>query len=92
MAAQVTLGADGTCTQAGLALTNVHYIPLKVTDAEAVLVGSSLSEQDIDKAARIASDACEPSADLRGSVEYKQAMVFELSRRALRDAAKLARG
>ena len=92
IAAQVTIDGNGACTRAGLALTNVHYIPLKVTDAEEVLVGSTLTEEDFDKAARIASEQCEPSADLRGSVEYKQAMVFELTRRALRDAAKLARG
>ena len=92
VAAQVTLDSNGTCTSAGLALTNVHYIPLKVTDAEEGLVGSSLSEEDIEKAARVAQEECEPSNDLRGSVEYKKAMVYELTRRALRSAAELARG
>ena len=84
------LTMNGVCTRAGLALTNVHYIPFKVTDAEEALVGSQLMEEDIDKAARIAAEQCKPSADLRGSIEYKRAMVFELTRRALREAVKLA--
>lgn len=92
IAAQLSVAGDGTCTSAGLALTNVHYIPFKVTDAEELLVGSKLTDADIEKAARIASEQCEPSNDLRGSVEYKRAMVFELTRRALRDAANQARG
>lgn len=92
IAAQLSVDGSGTCTSAGLALTNVHYIPFKVTDAEDVLVGSKLTEEDIEKASRIASEQCEPSNDLRGSVEYKRAMVYELTRRALRDAANQARG
>ena len=91
VAAQLTM--DGNmCTSAGLGLTNVHYIPFKVTRAEAVLVGSELSPDVINEAAKIAAEDCEPSNDLRGSVEYKRDMVFELTRRALRDAVNAARG
>ncbi|MBX2818072.1 MAG: xanthine dehydrogenase family protein subunit M [Rhodothermaceae bacterium] len=92
VAAQVTVDGSGACTSAGLALTNVHYIPFKVTDGEDVLVGSKLDKEAIEKAAGIASEQCDPSNDLRGSVEYKRAMVLELTRRALRDAANQARG
>ena len=91
VAAQLTLYDGVHCLKAGLGLTNVHYIPLKVTRAEALLAGSDLTPDLIDQAARMAAGDCEPSADLRGSVEYKRDMVYQLTRRALRDAAEKAR-
>ena len=92
VAAQVTLYDGQHCLNAGLALTNVHYIPLKVTRAEELLSGSDLTDELIDNAAKIAAEDCEPSADLRGSVAYKKDMVYQLTRRALHEAASQARG
>ena len=91
VAAQLTMEGR-TCTYAGIGLTNVHYVPFKVTRAEELLVGNELTPDAINAAAKIAAEDCEPSNDLRGSVDYKRDMVFELTRRALRDAAQAARG
>jgi carbon-monoxide dehydrogenase medium subunit len=92
VAAQVTLDADGNCQYAGIGLTAVDSIPVKAIPAEAVLYGGPLDDADIRAAAEIASEQCDPIADLRGSVEYKRAMVKELTRRALTKARERAGG
>jgi carbon-monoxide dehydrogenase medium subunit len=90
VAVQVTLGANGACEQAGIGLTNVGLTPIKATKAEASLKGKALDESAIKQAAELASQAAEPSADLRGSVEYKKDLVRVLTARALRKAAERA--
>ena len=91
VAVQVTLGANGACEQAGIGLTNVGLTPIKATRAEAFLKGKALDESAIKQAAELAAQAAEPSADLRGSVEYKKDLVRILTARALRKAAERAR-
>ena len=90
VAAQVTLDGAGRCTRAGIGLTNVSHVPVHAADAEARLAGSALGEADIGAAAELAAAASEPSSDLRGSEEYKRAMVRVLTRRALRVAVDRA--
>jgi carbon-monoxide dehydrogenase medium subunit len=91
VAAQLTLDDGGSCTYAGLALTNVSAVPLRVAQAEESLLGQVMGDASIEAAAKMATEACDPVADLRGSVDYKRAMVFELTRRALKQAAERAR-
>jgi carbon-monoxide dehydrogenase medium subunit len=90
VAAQVTLNADGTCARAGIGLTNVGSTPIKAKKAEAALVGKRLDAETIKRAAQLAAEAAEPTADLRGSVEYKKDMVRVLAARALGRAAERA--
>jgi carbon-monoxide dehydrogenase medium subunit len=90
VAVQVTLGANGACEQAGIGLTNVGLTPIKATKAEASLKGKALDESAIKQAAELAAQAAEPSADLRGSVEYKKDLVRVLTARALRKALERA--
>jgi carbon-monoxide dehydrogenase medium subunit len=90
VAVQVTLGANGACEQAGIGLTNVGLTPIKATKAEASLKGKTLDESAIKQAAELAAQAAEPSADLRGSVEYKKDLVRVLTARALRRAVERA--
>jgi len=92
VAAQVTLDAQGTCQDAGIGLTNVGSTPIKASAAESLLVGKSINDSLISQAAQLAQDASDPSADLRGSVEYKKAMVKELTKRALTLAIERAKG
>jgi carbon-monoxide dehydrogenase medium subunit len=90
VAVQVTLGANGACEQVGIGLTNVGLTPIKATKAEASLKGKALDESAIKRAAELAAEAAEPSADLRGSVEYKKDLVRVLTARALRKAVERA--
>ena len=89
VAVVVTL-SDGVCQQAGIGLTNAGPTPVKAGAAESFLVGHRLDDETIREAARLASEAAEPSADLRGSVEYKRDMVRVLAGRALRLALERA--
>ena len=89
-AAQLMLDAAGMVTSAGVAVTNVSYAPLRCRLAEAKLVGRTLSDATIREAADSAAQECSPSADLRGSVDYKRAMTRTMTLRALRLAAERA--
>ena len=90
VATQLTLGANGACEQVGIGLTNVGLTPIKATKAEAALKGKTPDEAALKRAAELAAEASEPSADLRGSVEYKKDLVRILTARALRKAVERA--
>src|SRR5262249_42749836 len=73
-AVQVTLDAKGAVERAAIALTNAGPTPLEAGDAARFLVGKTPDEKTIAEAARLAAAKSEPSADRRGSVEYKREM------------------
>ena len=75
---------DGVCRQAGIGLTNAGPTPVKAASAETFLAGQRLDEETIREAARLAAQEAQPSADLRGSVDYKRDMVRVLTGRAIR--------
>ena len=91
-AAQVTLDGKGAFERVGLALTNVGPTPIKASDAEKFLVGKRPEPATLAEAAQRASKAATPSADRRGSVEYKRDMARVLSGRALKLAVERAGG
>ena len=91
-AAQLTLGKNGQVERVGLALTNAGPKPVKATRAEEYLQGKQPDDEAIAEAARLASQDCDPTADRRGSVEYKREMARVLSARALKKAAQRAGG
>jgi aerobic carbon-monoxide dehydrogenase medium subunit len=90
VAAQITLDAGGVCQQAGIGLTNVGPTPIKATQAEGFLRGKKPDEATLRQAAKLAADAAQPSADLRGPAEYKKGLVKELAFRALSRAIERA--
>lgn len=75
-----------------IGLTNVSPVPLRATDAEAAVAGRALTDEVLEAAGKAAAAQCDPSADLRGSVEYKRDLTRILTKRALRKAAERARG
>jgi len=91
-AAQVTLGAGGRIERAGIALTNAGPTPIRVSAAEDFLKGKSGGAGEIAEASRLAGQAADPSADRRGSVEYKKEMARILTARALATAIARAQG
>jgi carbon-monoxide dehydrogenase medium subunit len=90
-AAQLTL-KGGVVEKAGIGLTNAGPVPIKAEKAEAFLRGKKLDSGTIAEAARLAADSADPSADRRGSVEYKKQMARVLTARALAKAAERAGG
>ena len=91
-AVQLTLGAGGEVERAGIGLTNAGPTPVKASEAERWLVGKALDDATIAEAARLAAKAANPTADRRGTVEYKREMARVLTARALRLAAERAKG
>jgi len=90
VAAQITFDDKGVCQKAGIGLTNVGPTPIKARKAEEFLRGKRLDEANIKQAAQLAAEESEPSADLRGPVEYKKRLVKELAKRALTRARERA--
>jgi aerobic carbon-monoxide dehydrogenase medium subunit len=90
VAVQLTLDDKGACQKVGIGLTNVGPTPVKARKAEDFLRGKRLDEANIAQAAQLAADEADPSADLRGPVEYKKGLVKELSKRALTRALQRA--
>jgi len=92
-AVAVQLSMDGdTCTAARVGLTNVSPVPLRSPGAEAALVGQALTDDAIEASGAAAASECDPSPDLRGSVDYKRDLTRVLTKRAIRKAAERAGG
>lgn len=91
-AAQVTVAANGTIEKAGIALTNAGPTPIKAVEAEKFLAGKKPDDATLQEAGRLAAKATSPSADRRGSVEYKREMARVLTVRALKAAVRRAGG
>ncbi len=91
-AAQVALAATGEITQAGIGLTDAGPVPLKATAAEQYLKGRKPDAAVLAEAGRLAAAATDPTADRRGSVEYKREMARVLTARALAKALQRAGG
>jgi len=62
VAVQLAVGDDGAVTQAGVGLTNLGFAPIRVSAAEAALVGSLPDDGAIAAAAQAAADAADPVA------------------------------
>ena len=85
-AVQLSLNADGTVREAGIALSAAGPCAVRVAEAEAVLQGQKPTAELIRAAADAASKKSEPQADLRGSIDYKKNLAGVLVSRGLRQA------
>jgi len=82
-AVQITLAADGSVADIGLAVGAVGPKAMRVAAAEKLLKGAKPTKDLIRAAAEEATKIADPTADNRGSVEFKKAMSGVLLRRAL---------
>jgi carbon-monoxide dehydrogenase medium subunit len=89
-AVQLTLDGAGAVQKVGIALTNVGATPIKGRIAEEFLRGKKPDAANLAKAAELASQEAQPSADLRGPVEFKVGLAKELTKRALALAVERA--
>ena len=92
VAAQVELDAKGKFKSVGIGLTNVGLTAIKATAAEDFLKGKAASDENIREAAKLAAEAAQPIADVRGSEDYKRSLVKTYTTRALRLAVQRAKG
>ena len=89
VAVRVTLDKEAVQV-ARIVLGCVGPTPIRAKKAEALLIGRILSAELIGEAGALASQECDPIGDLRGSEQYKRAIVNALVRRATDAAYKKA--
>lgn len=108
VAVQLRVGnssAGASIEEIRVGLTNVSPVPMRARAAEAALLGASIPasipaslstdaalEAILEAAGTAAAAECDPSADLRGTVEYKRDLVRVLIKRAVRAALARAQG
>ena len=91
VAVRLTL-TGGRITGARLALGAVGPVPLLVSRAAELLGGEQPSVALFTRAGALCADEALPITDVRGSAEFRRALVAVLARRALQEAAARAAG
>ncbi|MCA9998073.1 MAG: xanthine dehydrogenase family protein subunit M [Anaerolineales bacterium] len=91
VAVQLTMN-NGVCTAARIGLTNVSPVPMRAKNAEQLLIGSAITDDLLEAAGQAAAAECDPSADLRGSADYKRDVTRSLVKRAVQKAVERAQG
>jgi len=88
----VQLGLDAKRNVAGvrIGLAAVGPTPIRATGAEKALIGRKAGPTAFADAAKLASEGGHPASDLRGSEDYKRAMIEVFTRRALETATARA--
>lgn len=91
VAARITLDAKGTtCKDARVVLGASAPIPLRVKDAEPMLIGQKLDDTLLEEVAQKASEAAEPVSDIQGSEEYRRRLIRALTKRNIKKAWEAA--
>ena len=89
----VQLDASGqTIESARIALASVGPTPILATAAGESLAGKAVSDEAIEEAGRLASEAATPITDMRGTIRQRHHLVAVLTRRTLNIAIRRARG
>lgn len=91
-AVSLTLGPDGVCTAARVAIAAVAPTALLVPEAADALIGSRLDEAALRGAANAASAAARPIDDKRGTIAYRRQVAGVLTKRAAAIAAERVNG
>jgi len=90
VAASITLDADRRCTSCRIVLGAVAPVPLRSGMAEGALEGERLTPALLEQAGDLAAQAARPISDIRGSADYRRAIVRVLTTRVVALAASRA--
>ena len=89
----VVLDASGqNFVSARISLASVAPIPVFATEAAASLAGKPVSDEAIQEASDLATEAATPIDDMRGTIRQRRHLVGVLTRRTLNNAVQRARG
>ena len=86
VAATLQLDASGNIGEARLAFSGVDTQPVRATNAEAMLAGSTPSDELWADAGHEAASPLEPASDIHGSSAYRKHLAGVLAKRALQEA------
>lgn len=78
---------EGSITDAALAFFGVASSAVRVPDAEAALIGTSVGDETFTRAAAIVSDTLTPHGDIHATATYRRHIAGVLTRRGLAEAA-----
>lgn len=90
--AGLRLASDGRIDTATIILGAVSPIPKVATGASALLLGETGDETLFDRVASEAVRESEPISDVRGSADFRRELVGVLTKRALSEALRRAKG
>jgi carbon-monoxide dehydrogenase medium subunit len=85
------LGPDGGARQIRLAACGIAQRPLRLTEAEAILEGTTLGDADLKAAGQAAAEAVTAPDDMHATTAYRRRLVATLVRRMVVKAAARAR-
>ncbi len=89
-AAAITLGNDGTCSAASIAITGATTKVTRASAVERALVGKKLDESTIADATSHVTQGMELISDIHGSTSYRAQMAVVMTRRAIQTAMERA--
>jgi carbon-monoxide dehydrogenase medium subunit len=89
----VNLNVDSgfKCEDIKVAIGAVAPVPMRAFNAEHAMKGQIITAKVIEEAARAASEECNPRDSIRGSADYKRAIVKSLFKEAIAKALDLAK-
>lgn len=90
VAAMIRLAPSGVITEARIAISSVASTPLRMADAEAMLIGSEPTAERFAELASLVAASLTPPSDLNGTSTYRRHLAGVLVRRALITAASRA--
>ncbi len=88
---QLVMDEAGICMEARVGLGAVAERPILATEAAKVLIGTSISEDDLEIFAQHVGEACRPIDDKRGTREFRIDVAGVLARRTARIALERAK-
>lgn len=76
------------CTWSRIVMCGVASTPMRATAAEQRLLGSRLEAADVEEAARLAAESCNPPTDSHGSANFRRALVAALAAGSLKNITR----
>jgi probable selenate reductase FAD-binding subunit len=89
-ASAVSLGRDGRCEWARVAVGGIAPVPIRLKNVENRLRGEELTGKTIDRACELIGSEIEPISDLRGSADYRKEIASGMVREVLSECGSRA--
>lgn len=81
-AVAITLNGDGaTCKDARIVIGAAGPAPMRITEAEQMLVGQKLNDALLDRVGQKVSEVVEPISDIHGTEAYRRRLTMVLAKR-----------